>query len=241
MIDFLKLLKEEIKKQIFSQGWIVKQLHGLSSGLDISYDISNRLGIVDLRTIFDCGAHNGETAIDFKNKFPSAQIYSFEPVSKNFITLKKNTSMYPQIHCYHFALGDKEETVKIQLQSDSQTHSLNNIELSENSINTEIISVKTIDDFLLSSKIDNIDLLKIDTEGYELQVLKGAEQSLKNNKIKLILAESTIQSDDKFHTNLNTLNRYLENYNFKITAIYDQVIWRNPTRLSYFNVLFSKQ
>ncbi|WP_236097190.1 FkbM family methyltransferase, partial [Dolichospermum planctonicum] len=130
---------------------------------------------------------------------------------------------------------------KIQLQSDSQTHSLNNIELSENSINTEIISVKTIDDFLLSSKIDNIDLLKIDTEGYELQVLKGAEQSLKNNKIKLILAESTIQSDDKFHTNLNTLNRYLENYNFKITAIYDQVIWRNPTRLSYFNVLFSKQ
>ncbi|BAY33451.1 methyltransferase FkbM [Nostoc carneum NIES-2107] len=239
MNSFLTALKEEIKNQIYKREWIVRQLKGLSVGVDIFYDLSNRLDSPNLKIIFDCGAHRGETAIEFRKRFSSAQIYSFEPVKSNFEYLKQNVENYPQIYCYNFALGDREETVSIQLQSDSQTHSLNNRLLVEEQ-NSELIKVVTIDDFLSSSSIASIDLLKIDTEGYEVKVLQGAKQSLANKKINFILAESTILENDNCHTNLSLINDYLKVYGYQITGIYDQVIWKNPSRLSYFNVLFSR-
>lgn len=240
MNNFLIGLKEEIKNQLLKTGWIVRQLKDLSAGVDISYDLSNRINSHHLKIIFDCGAHRGESAISFIKKFPSAQIYSFEPVKSNFESLKNNVEKYPQVYCYNFALGDVEETVSIQISSDSQTHSLKNRSLEEGQ-NSEVVKVVTIDSFLSSCNIVNIDLLKIDTEGYELNVLKGAKQSLANKKINFILAESTILEDNKYHTNLRLIDDYLKTYGYKITAIYDQVIWSNPSRLLYFNVLFSRQ
>ncbi len=241
MNNFLTTLKEELKNQIHKKGWIVRQLKGLSAGVDIFYDISTRLDSPNLKIIFDCGAHRGETAIDFRKRFSSAQIYSFEPVKSNFEYLKKNVEKYPQIYCYNLALGDREETISIQLQSDSQTHSLNNRLLVEEDQNSEVIKVVTIDDFLSSSNIVTIDLLKINTEGYEVKVLQGAKQSLASKKINFILTEATILENDNCHTNLSLINDYLKIYGYQITAIYDQVIWQNPSRLSYFNVLFSRQ
>lgn len=81
--------------------------------------------------------------------------------------------------------------------------------------------------------------MKIDTEGFEIQVLEGAKNKLENGKVKFVLAEATLQEDDNEHTNLNNMIDYLKPYNFKLVAIYDQVIWRSPSRLSYFNALFA--
>ncbi len=240
MNNHVTLIKETIKKRIFESGWILRQLRGLSAGTELSYDLFSRLSADELEIIFDCGAHKGETAIDFKNRFPLAQIHSFEPIKKSFDELVKSTSVYPQIHCYNFALGDNEETIQIQIQQDSQTNSLRKSVTDNNLSNTESIKVQTIDKFMESQNLYSIDLLKIDTEGFEIQVLKGAKNKLENGKIKFVLAEATLQEDDSEHTNLNNIIDYLKLYNFKLVAIYDQVIWKSPSRLAYFNALLAR-
>ncbi|MBD2452893.1 FkbM family methyltransferase [Nostoc sp. FACHB-87] len=239
--NILGALKEQVKNQIHKRGWIVCQLRNLPAGIDIAYDLSNRINSYNFKTIFDCGAHRGETAINFSKKFPSAKIYSFEPVQSNFESLRKNVEKYPQISSYNFALGDKEETIAIQINSDSQTHSLKNRVTENEKQNSEVIQVITIDSFLSSHCIASIDLLKIDTEGYELNVLQGAKQSLTSNKINFVIAEATILENNNYHTNIRLIDDYLKLYGYQITTIYDQVIWNNPSRLLYFNVLFSRK
>lgn len=108
MNNLITLIKKNFKKQIFEKGWILRQLRGLSAGTELSYDLFSRLDTSELKIVFDCGAHKGETAIDFKDRFPLAQIYSFEPIKKSFDELVRNTLVHPQIHCYNFALGDDE-------------------------------------------------------------------------------------------------------------------------------------
>ncbi len=237
---FLRALKQGIKNQFHKRGWIVSQLKELSAGVDIYYDLHKRINADNFKTIFDCGAHHGETAINFKRKFSLAKIYSFEPVKTNFECLKKNVEKYPDIYCYNTALGDQEETVTIQINSDSQTHSLKH-RLPEGKQNSETIKVTTIDNFLSDANIVNIDLLKIDTEGYELKVLEGARQSLASNKINFILTEATILETNHYHTHLKLIDDFLKVYGYQITAIYDQVVWNHPSRLLYFNVLFSRK
>lgn len=55
MTKFLIGLKDKIKNQIHKRGWIVRQLKDLSAGVDIAYDLSNRINSHNLNIIFDCG------------------------------------------------------------------------------------------------------------------------------------------------------------------------------------------
>ena len=81
------------------------------------------------------------------------------------------------------------------------------------------VQTKTLDDFCLSENINNIDILKIDTEGNELNVLKGAERLLSKNKIMLIYVEIS-ESKDKFDEKEKNVINFLSSYNFEIKKKY---------------------
>ena len=77
----------------------------------------------------------------------------------------------------------------------------------------EEVNTSTLDDFCLKNKIENIDLLKIDTEGHEKEVLQGASSLLLNKKIKYILIEFHLS---KMYQNYSTgyLKKFLAKSNF---------------------------
>ena len=76
------------------------------------------------------------------------------------------------------------------------------------------VKTDTIDDFCEKNEIDKIDLLKIDTEGHEEFVLKGAELMIKNKKIDVIYTE-ILENKKMFETKKKRLISYLNKFGFK--------------------------
>ena len=81
------------------------------------------------------------------------------------------------------------------------------------------VQTQTLDNFCLEQKINNIDVLKIDTEGNEFNVLKGAENLLKQNKINVIYTEIS-ETKKKFLEKEKNIIDFLNSYNFELKKKY---------------------
>lgn len=130
----------------------------------------------NLNSIFDVGANVGTYSLLARDINKKCLIFAFEPVPNTFIDLKKNVSN-KDIKTFNFALGSdvKEEKMLVSKDSKLSTFLLENIHLA-NKEDNQYISVKIItgDEFLKNNRdLNEISLLKIDTEGYESEVLKG--------------------------------------------------------------------
>ena len=177
-------------------------------------------------SIIDVGAHKGEfldnciPSILFKNA------YAFEPQRDIFKILIKNFERDSRVKNYNIALGAEKTNKIININKLTSTSSLQ--ELNHNSFflkiknfligktnlkeNSYEVEISTIDNFFQNKEILNI-LLKIDVEGYELNVLKGSNNTIK--KTKLILIENQFFD---MYKNSNTIDwhNFLINNNFRL-------------------------
>ncbi len=146
-------------------------------------------------TIFDCGANKGEYAFEvIKRLEDSCELYCFEPGQQAYFSLNERFASRDNVHIYNIGLGDREETLTLFSDGDemSEIASLHQLRLDHRGIQIspkEQVSVSTIDLFCEGQKIDTIDLLKLDVEGSELMVLKGAQRLLGANRIGAIQFE----------------------------------------------------
>ena len=180
--------------------------------------------------IFDVGAHYGESIKLFNKELKIRKIYSFEASSKNYEILQKNILKYDskKVETFNYGIGKEisQSYINQTLESSSSTINKFNEESnyfkkklkilnikSKNSFYYQLpIIIKTLDDFIEKKQIEYIDLLKIDTEGYELNVLKGLSKN--NSKIKLIYFEH--HYDDMIIKNykFKDINKLLKSYGF---------------------------
>jgi len=233
-------LKDFARRQIAQRGWFLRKIAGLPAGVELEREWYSKAGLTQPSTILDVGAHRGETAERFTCAFPRAKIFSCEPVSANFAVLAERVRSWPNVDCYQIALSDRTGDAKIVIRTDSQTHTLENTTDSTNPADCrfETVKVMTLDDFAARHKIDTLDLLKIDTEGHEVAVLRGAQNLLTQHRIRALFLEASIDPTDTSHTSLSIATGFIQKFGFKLAGIYDQVVWRNPTRLAYFNAFF---
>ena len=239
-MSLIHLIKTKIEDLT---GYYIHKRNDLPVGVSLKYDIEYKLKKIKIRTIFDVGANIGQTAVQCVKDFPEATIYSFEPISKTFQTLVSNTEKYPSVICKNIAFGDQPGEVEINIFDDenSELNSLvsTNMNLNENS-KKEIITVDTIDHFLAENKINEIDLLKIDTEGFEINVLNSAAQSFKENKVKLVLIEVGLDNEfNKRHQNIVDIQIYLNQKNFVFVGIYNIAYSLLPERGHFANALYA--
>jgi hypothetical protein len=110
---------------------------------------------------------------------------------------------------------------------------------SEENSKSEDIEVKTIDYVINELKTASIDLLKIDVEGYEIEVLKGACKSLTEKKINFIYLETGL--DTRFNS-IETISKLLNPHGYLPYAFYEQTAhWTGKQSLWYWNTLFVKE
>lgn len=195
-------------------------------GVDPFNDIIADFKDYSFKTFFDVGANIGQTAQKIKYYFPEADIWCFEPVSKTFETLKLNTEN-TNINCFRIGLGARNEEKKILIHKDNSFSEMNSIvnpkqEKQENLIE-EIINLIPLDSFCHLQKIEKIDYLKIDTEGYDLEVLKGSSEMLKKHSILFIEVEASMNPDNQYHVCFEKIKKYLEKFDYRLYGIYDQV------------------
>lgn len=144
---------------------------------------------------FDVGANIGNFSKKLKTNFNQATIYSFEPNIFTYKKLKENLDSL-DINCYNLGLSSQSSTKKIYTyadQLDSEHASvyrevITDIHHSNSLVETEFNAV-SIDQFCQNNSIEYIDFLKIDTEGHDYEVLKGAIGMIKEDKIGIIQFE----------------------------------------------------
>jgi FkbM family methyltransferase len=209
-------LKPMVKRIAQKSGLYVTSTYRL--GIEVELDLLRLSFDSPLRTVFDVGANFGQTACRFAKAFPLATIYSFEPVPASFSLLRESVKSIPRVRTFNCALGDAAGSVQINIASSSGSSSLHSIQAATGNLE---VSIDTIDEVCVSNQIDEIDLLKIDVEGHELQVLRGASQRLMAGKIRYIYAECVLAPNAEMpHTSFLDLHDFLTKRGFCFVSYY---------------------
>ena len=183
----------------------------------------------NIDTVLDVGAHEGEFALSLNKSFNIKKIISFEPNKKIFSKLKNNTKRNSNIEIVNSGVGEKKERKNLNVNVESSSSSINELRIDSNyykkkffltnlfkgNVIEEKVSINVIklDDYINENKIENIDLLKIDTEGFEFNVLKGAHKNLEY--IKIIYFEHHFDNMIIKNYNLSDIHNYLFEHGFK--------------------------
>lgn len=208
------------------------------------YDLQYFLNKNKLDLVFDIGAHFGETAKIVLQNFPESRIYSFEPVTDTFQVLCEQVKSLSQVKPFNLALGDRIGKVEM---TNFPLCTTNTILIDKKQAKSEerikdiiTVNVDTIDNFCKRENINHINLLKIDTEGFEVQVLEGAKNMLREGKIDYILAEcSFYQPGIGFpHGDFVEILNYLHPFQYRVVSFYTAAI--NNWGWSWGDVLFKK-
>lgn len=193
-----------------------------------SRDLRRRSQIIrthHINKIVDVGANIGQYALEARKLGFKGEIISFEPLSNAFIKLKKNSKNDNKWKVVNEALGNEDGKVDINIAKNSVSSSISNmLDQHVNSapeskyINKEKISISkfdsVIDDFY--NEADNL-FVKIDTQGFEKEVIEGAKNSLK--KIKLMQIEMSIAPLYEGQLLFNGMITYLSSLGFVLISL----------------------
>lgn len=205
-------------------------------GVNVEIDLTRLTAVDPLRRIFDVGGNFGQTAVRFASAFPDATIFTFEPIPESFARLQKAVQRHPRIKPFHTALGDTMGSIAMHLTPSAGT---NTILPNSAAIKRIDIPIDTIDSFAAANVVETIDLLKIDVEGYELQVLKGAEQMLNRGGVRYVFAECVLPSDaESPHTSFFDLHQKLDQHGFCFVTYYGEA-FRLRDGCALGNVLYA--
>lgn len=147
----------------------------------------------DAPILFDVGANVGNYTQLLHRQFPKATIHAFEPHPKTFKHLTTNVSPFAQ--CHNSGLGSEESSLILydKADQDGSTHaSMHEKIITHEHLQQTVehtVQVRTLDQVADKLNIKHIDFLKIDTEGYEFEVLEGATGMLETNQISIIQFE----------------------------------------------------
>ncbi|MCB9817844.1 FkbM family methyltransferase [Candidatus Nomurabacteria bacterium] len=138
-------------------------------------DIEKRLKISENNVIIDAGAYIGNHSLFFATHCNASKVISFEPSSESYKSLQNNIELNDldkKIQVYNFALGDKIDKAEIKVV-DKDNKGATMVKMASKGD----VKVVTLDGFLLKD-LSKIDLIKVDVEGMEIPLLKGALKTI---------------------------------------------------------------
>jgi len=192
----------------------------------------------------DVGASTGNWASQLIDEGYDSKIVSFEPLSGSYRVLKSRCSEFPNWECQNFALGDTNGQTSINVSKNNESSSLgkilnSHIEAFPESkiIRKENIEVNTIDDFLQKRPgLPRNIFVKVDVQGFEKKVLKGASGSL--NRISILQLEMGLEAlyDDEFL--LCDWLRHLKNLHFHPLHVQNAFSHHETKRLLQVDCIF---
>ena len=183
-----------------------------------------------IQTLIDVGAHHGESIRFFKKNFSIDKIYAFEPNIDNFKILKEKVKDVKNVKFFNTAVGNKKGLINFTNHYDSESSTvvkinqksnyfkkknfyLNFFNEKKNRIKNTQVKIDSLENLINIDEFNFIDLIKIDTEGYDFNVIKGLGNLI--SKVRFIYFEhhfhDMLIKDYKF----NDVDTFLKSKNFK--------------------------
>jgi FkbM family methyltransferase len=163
-------------------------------------DIKDKINI-----IFDVGCRQDSLFINF-----NGEVHYFDPINSFIENLKNQKNINKKSYFNNFGLSNENNEIYYYPKYESFYDRTKSCGMSDDS-NKILAYIKKGKDYVINNNIETIDFLKIDTEGYELNVLTGFDDFLEN--IKIIQFEYGGTFLDNNIKLIDVIN-YLENKNF---------------------------
>jgi FkbM family methyltransferase len=182
-------------------------------------------------TVLDVGGHIGESALQFREILPQTRIYSFEPLGDCFRKLKENLAGTADHLAFNVAIGAVPGKGTIHRSDYSPSSSLLPMaDLHKSAYpfsaaaHEETIVIETLDSMAPKLELRGEILLKIDTQGFEKQVIAGAQATLP--KVRLIIVETSFAELYRDQARFPEIYRMLADKGFEYRGSWDQ--FQNP-------------
>jgi FkbM family methyltransferase len=226
------LIRKSLNNALHKFGYELTKIHNDSFGIRWLNDVkrlSDSYG-KKINVAFDVGANIGVTTKEMLQYFDSSKVYAFECHPNTFNKLTKNlagTSAYP----FEIALSNTSGSDTFYDYGDEgYINSLTPnapyaVRFKKKAAELNVIKT-TIDEFCFKNSISKIDLLKIDTEGHDINVLRGGQKMLSSNSVAFVYFEFNdfYQDINTDGGSLNEITQYLSGFGFKFVATYTDYI-----------------
>ncbi|HEY0283343.1 MAG TPA: FkbM family methyltransferase [Rhizomicrobium sp.] len=245
-MSLVKTAKHSLRTVLEAAGYWVRHRSVLPFGIDYQLDIQRMADLmgIPVGTFFDIGAHTGETSLDVLRKFPGVRIFAFEAHPTTFSVLISNVHD-ARFDGFNIALSDKNG--KAQFYEYGYLATCNSLVgdnqfavQSKNPSKVLEVECQTLDGFCGAHGIEKIDVLKIDTEGHDLSVLRGAEQTLAARGVSFVYIEfnSMLPRPGTTGGALMPITAILEPLGFHFVASYPECMITTGELLVTSNALF---
>ena len=204
-------------------------------GADLLADVKTIHG-GDIRCVFDVGAHVGQSAAHFLDAFPRAAIHSFEPSPGSYEQLRALAGRCARVTAVNAAAGEREGDATFFVNRLSVTNSLlpaspgaGRFLVAPGALDPReraTVRLITLDGYAAANGVDEIDFLKLDTQGYELRVLEGARALLERQAIPLISLEVCFVPLYEQQPLFPEVYQYLYDREYRLVWLYDSSFHR---------------
>lgn len=197
----------------------------------------------DVKVIFDIGANRGQTTRMYRQLFPDATIYCFEPFETSFAILVETYKNCRLVQPFQLAVSDAVGTKAFYCTNESVMNSLLPLspraDLLTTSTGSGAIEVQTttLDAFCRESNVTKIDILKMDVQGGELQVLRGATGILGNQLARLIYTEVNFNEIYVGQSFFHDVSSFLHRYGYSLYGLY-QIAYSPVGPIGWADALF---
>lgn len=210
-------------------------------GLSIYADVKFYLRKTTVVQCVDVGANIGQTTQLLANLYPESKILSIEPDESTHETLKNNCDGNSNIKTLCAFVGARKGTTPFYVNKHSDMSSaLKPGNSGWGSIAGEImLEMRNLEEIAHAHGIAHINFLKVDTQGFDFEVLKGAKGMLKSQAIDLVAIEHIFSDLYEQTVPLDEVLAYMRSCDYELLAFYHPIYQKN--RMGWADLLFASK
>jgi FkbM family methyltransferase len=229
-------IKEYLRWALYACGYAVRHVRHGVGGIDLLHDADMLLGRKSDPLLFDVGANVGQTTLAMLHAFATPRIRAFEPSPATAATLRRAVAHRSEVVVESLALGDVVGTLPFHVTRDYSVNDSLLRPYSDDGGSVVEVPVETVDSYCAQHGLDVIDLLKIDAQGYDVHVLRGARGLLERRQIRLYCCEANFENLYDGQATLREILAFADEVGYRLVGFYQQTYAND--RLSYLDALF---
>ena len=239
-------MKEKLKTLLSRLGVrVLREPSGVAMGYDLWRDLGLLLADSAAPLCVDVGANHGEVTGAMLGLGTSVHVHAFEPSAECLTILRARFAGNPRVTLVGSGLGDEEGMGEFHRYANDHLSSFLPLQAGaanpfqgEAEVAREPAPLTTLDRYAAQHRLNRIDLLKIDTQGYDLRGLHGAATALETGAIRHVLVELNFLPLYQNQPAPEEIIAFLGRHHLRLVDFYEKC--RRDQRLAWCTALFRK-